>query len=97
MRHIPGVTTSKVAKEGHAALMEMVERPFGNVKSSLENGSNEDPHSFVASSLLANADDDDHIQVSTLKGYHVNQGANHILVGGCFFVCWWRGYDSLGC
>ncbi|KAH7335607.1 cytochrome P450 [Rhizoctonia solani] len=69
MRHLPGVTTSKVAKEGNAALMEMVERPFGDVKSLLEKGSNEDPNSFVASSLLANADDDDHIQWAAASLY----------------------------
>ncbi|KDN35871.1 hypothetical protein RSAG8_11233, partial [Rhizoctonia solani AG-8 WAC10335] len=41
LRHLPGVTTSRAAKEGNAALMEMVERPFGDVKSSLEKGSDE--------------------------------------------------------
>ena len=46
--------------------MEMVERPFNDVKASIQKAPSEDddPKSFVATSLLASADDDDHIQVS---------------------------------
>lgn len=67
VRYIPGVTTSKVAKEGRAALMEMVERPFGDVKNSLQQVLNDDDeeYSFVAASLRAGVDNDDHIQVSS--------------------------------
>jgi hypothetical protein len=66
VRYIPGVATSKVAKEGRAALMEMVERPFGDVKNSLQQTTSDDDeqYSFVAASLRSGADDDDHIQVS---------------------------------
>lgn len=71
LRYFPGVTTSKAAKEGHAALMEMVERPFGDVKSSLQRASNDESeqHSFVANSLRASADDDDHIQWAAASLY----------------------------
>ncbi|KAJ1306503.1 hypothetical protein OPQ81_007505 [Rhizoctonia solani] len=69
LRHFPGVSTSKVAKEGNEALMEMVERPFGDVKASLEKGTIEDSNSFVASSLIAGADDDDHIQWAAASLY----------------------------
>lgn len=46
--------------------MEMVERPFNDVKASIQKGASADdgPQSFVVASLLASADDDDHIQVS---------------------------------
>ncbi|ELU40025.1 cytochrome P450 [Rhizoctonia solani AG-1 IA] len=53
MRHLPAVTSSKVAREGNAALMEMVERPFGDVKKSLQECGEEDQYSFVSASLRA--------------------------------------------
>ncbi|KAG9087689.1 hypothetical protein FS749_002745 [Ceratobasidium sp. UAMH 11750] len=71
LRHIPGVGNSRAAKEGRAALMEMVERPFGDVKSLVEKDSAEsqDYDSFVATSLRAQADDDDHIQWAAASLY----------------------------
>ncbi|KAB5593902.1 Fumitremorgin C synthase [Ceratobasidium theobromae] len=71
LRYIPGVTTSKVAKEGRAALMEMVERPFGDVKNSLQQVLNDDDeeYSFVAASLRAGVDNDDHIQWAAASLY----------------------------
>ncbi|KAF8705404.1 cytochrome p450, partial [Rhizoctonia solani] len=69
MRHLPGVTSSKVAREGNAALMEMVERPFGDVKKSLQECGEEDQYSFVSASLRAQADDDDHIQWAAASLY----------------------------
>ncbi|CAE6462369.1 unnamed protein product, partial [Rhizoctonia solani] len=69
MRHLPGVTSSKVAKEGKAALMEMVERPFKDVKKLLETSPSDSHHSFVSINLSARNDDDDHIQWAAASLY----------------------------
>ncbi|KAG9122315.1 hypothetical protein FRC07_001373, partial [Ceratobasidium sp. 392] len=71
LRHLPGVGNNRVAKEGRAALMEMVERPFGDVKALVESDStgSQDHDSFVATSLQSHADDDDHIQWAAASLY----------------------------
>lgn len=62
---------SRTAEAGHTALMEMVERPFSDVKASIQQGSNDEDgqKSFVATSLLTSADDDDHIKWAAASLY----------------------------
>ncbi|KAF8600464.1 cytochrome P450 [Ceratobasidium sp. AG-I] len=62
---------SRTAEAGRDALMEMVERPFNDVKASLQKApiDEDGPKSFVATSLLTSADDDDHIQWAAASLY----------------------------
>ncbi|KAG8751025.1 hypothetical protein FRC12_012642 [Ceratobasidium sp. 428] len=71
LRHLPSINNSRAAKEGREALMEMVERPFGDVKASVDQDSagSQDNDSFVAASLLSRADDDEHIQWAAASLY----------------------------
>ncbi|QRV88551.1 cytochrome P450 family protein [Ceratobasidium sp. AG-Ba] len=69
LRYLPNVAKSSAAIEGRSALMEMVERPFNDVKLQKDSVEGQNNESFVATSLRSQADDDDHIQWAAASLY----------------------------